>query len=190
MKERGFSLVEILVVLFVVVLITGLATLGINTGLRDRGSDDFLATIVATAEYALDEARFSGSDFGLLLARDASRAGEGALILHWRQRLPEGWRDPVGDAELFASLPVPDDVELELILDEQIVAVQDANVADSARGVPPQWLFLNSGETAVGELVLRSRKSGDRLGRLTWDALGRFETWRGDDDEPLSAYAP
>lgn len=190
MKARGFSLVEILVVLFVVVLITGLATLGFNTGLRDRGSEDFLAAVVATAEYALDEARFSGSDFGLLLARDASRAGEGARVLHWRQRLPEGWRSPAGDAELFAPLPVPEDVELELILDEQIVAVHDANAANAASGATPQWLFLNSGETAVGELVLRRRESGERLGRLTWDALGRFETWRGDNDEPLSAYAP
>mgnify|MGYP003132612454 CR=1 FL=1 len=190
MNSRGFSLVEMLVVLFVVVLITGLATLGINTGMKDRESEEFLADLVASAEYALDEARFSGSDFGLLVARDPARAGEGELVLLWRQRFVQGWRSPAGDAEIFRPRPVPDGIELELTLDEQAVAPQDENAADEANSQTPQWLFVASGETSAGELVLRSRETGERVGRLTWDALGRFETYHADDEEPLSAYTP
>jgi hypothetical protein len=43
-------------------------------------------------------------------------------------------------------------------------------------------VFFASGETQAGELLWRARDDGALLGRLQWDALGRFEA-AADDRE-------
>ncbi|MDP5071012.1 MAG: prepilin-type N-terminal cleavage/methylation domain-containing protein, partial [Congregibacter sp.] len=105
--HSGFSLIEMLVVLFVVVLMTSLVTLNVNSGANDRVVQEQLETLTAVAAYALDEAQFSGSDFGALFATSMNERGEPTLSVHWRQRLPQGWRAPAQSREIFSSLEFP-----------------------------------------------------------------------------------
>ena len=174
---RGFSLVEMLVVLFVVVLLTGVVSLSVDSGARDRIVRERVEALAAVATYALDEAQFVGSDFGVLFTRGLNDAGEDVTRAHWRQRLPEGWRAPPAPGELFAPIEFPGDVELELVLDGAPVALDEARAADAGRA--PQWLLLSSGETQAGELSVRERLAGELLWRLGWDALARFDSRSG-----------
>ena len=184
---RGFSLVEMLVVLFVVVLLTGLVSLSVDSGAGDRIVRERVEALAAVATYALDEAQFVGSDFGLLFTRGLNAAGEDVTRAHWRQRLPAGWRAPPAQGEVFAHIEFPGEVELDLVLDGAQVVLDDAAAAAAQRGRAPQWLLLSSGETQAGELSLRERRSGELLWRLDWDALARFDSRPGDRPSNLES---
>lgn len=177
---QGFSLVEMLVVLFVVVLLTGLVSLSVDSGAGDRIVRERVEALAAVATYALDEAQFVGSDFGLLFTRGLNAAGEDVTRADWRQRLPAGWRAPPAQGDVFAPIEFPGEVELDLVLDGAQVVLDDAAAAAAQRGRAPQWLLLSSGETQAGELSLRERRSGELLWRLDWDALARFDSRPGD----------
>ena len=169
--ERGFSLLEMLLVLFVVVLLTSLVTLNLGGDGGGREARQTLTTLRAAAAYAIDEAQFSGRDFGLLVQR--ADDGSDGLVLRWRERLPQGWRAPERSAEIFADIRPAGD--LTLILDGEAVIPAAPGAAVGPADTLPQWLFLASGETQSGELLLRHAQSAELLGRLSWDALGRFE---------------
>lgn len=197
MPQRGFSLIEMLVVLFVIVLMTGLVTLNVSSGGRDRLLQEQLESLVAVAGYALDEAQFRGSDFGVLFVNSVDASGELNVTAHWRQRLVQGWRPPEQSAQIFASVAFPASARLQIFLDgvEFLPAAEDAvdlaaqDAVASGPAVSPQWLLLASGETQAGELLVRQRDDDTLLWRLRWDALGRFEQFRGNNAESVNDYA-
>lgn len=187
--DRGFSLIEMLVVLFVIVLMTSLVTLNVNSGAGDRLVQERLETLVAVADYALDEAQFSGSDFGVLFAGSVNERGEPTITAHWRQRFNEGWREPQGSTDIFTPLEFPANARLQILLDDVELLPAALDAVNPAAGTSPQWLLLSSGETQTGELLIRSRDDDQLLWRLSWDALGRFEQFRGNNDETVDDYA-
>lgn len=178
---RGFSLIEMLVVLFVIVLMTSFVTLNINSGTGDRVLQNRVESLSAIAAYALDEAQFSGSDFGVLLVNSETEDGEATVTAHWRQRLSEGWREPQRSRDIFQPLEFPPDSLMQLFLEDAEVLALERVASDPASGAQPQWIFTASGETQPGELQLRSRDNGELLWRLRWDPLGRFEQLRGSN---------
>ena len=170
-RQRGFSLLELLVVLFVVVIITSLVTLTVNTGTRDRALDSEVRNLTDVATYAIDEAQISGRDYGLLLQR-RFQDGREYISYSWRERRPEGWREPTVAAELFAERQFEPMVEVELFLDD--LAVPEFAGDDAGRDAAPQVIFYSSGETTPGALEWRDRDSGNVLWRVEWDLIGRF----------------
>ena len=186
----GFSLIEVMMVLVVVVLLTSLVSLNLDSGTSSRDLQSRVEALLALASLALDEAQDTGSDYGLLLVQEVDTSGEPYVQGLWRQRLIVGWRDPVDPDGVFEPLEFPSEVELTLILDGVAVALTPAAVAaDENLGRAPQWLFTASGETQTGELVFSDREGGATLWRLTWDALGRFERFRGDNLDAEESYA-
>lgn len=165
--SRGFSLVELLVVLFVVVLMTSLATLGLNSGSRDRQVEAAVRGVMGVAAYALDEAQFSGRDYGFDLVHDPA---SDIWSTQWLERWPEGWRRPETARDVWAPSRFGVGVTPELMLDGRTVTLREATGEGNA---PPVVLYA-SGETAPGELTLRDRDTGNVLWRLRWDLLGRF----------------
>lgn len=177
--SRAFSLVELLVVLFVVVLMTSLATLGLNSGSRDRDIESAVRGVMGVGGYALDEAQFSGRDYGLRLVHEAA---SDSWRTQWLERWPEGWRRPETARDVWQSRSLGEGVAPELMLEGRSVALAGTDVEPAA----PPIVFYASGETAPGELTFRDRESGDLLWRLRWDLLGRFTLENADgrfDDE-------
>lgn len=178
-RSRAFSLVELLVVLFVVVLMTSLASLSLSPGAGDRVAERAARDIMGVAAYALDEAQFTGRDHGLRLVQDA---GAGTWRTQWLERWPEGWRRPESARDVWRAQELGQRVVPELSLEDRPVALQGDGRAlmDAA----PPVVFYASGETVPGALVLRDADGGAVLWRLRWDLLGRFtlENARGDVD--------
>lgn len=170
--SRAFSLVELLVVLFVIVLMTSLATLGFNAGSRDRGIESAVRGLMGVGAYALDEAQFSGRDHGVRLVRDAA---SDTWRTQWLERWSGGWRRPQSAMDVWEPQQFAADVSPELTLEGRPVALD----GDNAEADGPAIVFYASGETAPGELVFRDRASGDVLWRLRWDLLGRFTLENG-----------
>ena len=66
-RSSGFSLIEILIVLFIVSIIATLASVNIGSdNFKDRLETE-VKHLTRVAEFALDEAQLSGRDYGLLL---------------------------------------------------------------------------------------------------------------------------
>ncbi|MEE4277065.1 MAG: prepilin-type N-terminal cleavage/methylation domain-containing protein [Halieaceae bacterium] len=188
LRRAGFSLVEILVVLFVVVLLTSLVSLNLDAGGAERELRQRVDALLAIAGLALDEAAQSGSDFGVLFVRERNEDGDAVTRARWRQRQQPGWRRPRDELGLFRDIEFPAGVDLRLSLDSTAVSLFDARDGDEQTGRTPQWLLTASGETQTGELLLVERQSGDVLWRVTWDALGRFEVFRGERLETEQEY--
>lgn len=178
-RAGGFSLLEVLVVLLVVVVMVSLATLNTGSGGAARRLADEVRQLLAVAEYARDEAAFSGRDYGLLLSREV-RDGERVTVLRWREQRDGRWQRPRGGA-VFEPLVVPPALDLALRLEGAPVVLAEGPRAQS--GSPaPQVVFYASGETIPGSLTWRRADGGAFLWRLRWDLLGRFEAV----DDPLA----
>lgn len=172
---RGFSLLELLVVLFVVVIITSLATLNVGSGSQDLHLETQVRKLQNVALFALDEAQLSGRDMGLLLFLE-TRAPQTTVGFDWRERRPEGWRKPVAASEVFDQQALPAEVDVSLLVDN--VPATDLLPAPVAADAVPQVIFYASGEVVPGELELRRRDNGEILWRLQWDLLGRMTLQR------------
>ena len=178
--SRGFSLLELLVTLFVIVLVTSLVTLNVPAGGGDVQLEQKLRNLVDTAEYALDEAQFVGRDFGLLL-REIDAGGARVYAWDWRERQAQGWREPASGKDVFAGQKLPPNVELQLELEN--VAVTELSPRPGEEEQAPQVILYASGETIPGAIDVRSRDNGDLLWRLQWDLLGRFDLLRRGEEE-------
>jgi general secretion pathway protein H len=174
-RQAGFSLLELLVTLFVVVLVTSLVTLNIGSGGRDIELEAQVRSLADVASYALDEAQLLGVDYGLLLER-LEAGGELVYGYRWLERRPEGWREPGSGKELFAAQTLPADVELQLELED--VPVAEIAAAEGEGEPSPQVVLYASGEMTPGALELWRRNGGELLWRVEWDLLGRFSLLR------------
>jgi type II secretion system protein H len=181
-RPGGFTLLEILIVLFVISLVTSLAGLALNSGGRDMEFDAQVRQLADISSYALEEAQATGRDMGLYLER-AYEAGLPVYRYRWLQRRAEGWRPPEIDEALFGIRQLPPQVEVALVLDDLPLPELEPDTGDSERDLVPQVLFYASGETTPGVLELRSADSGDILWRIDWDLLGRFELLRRGEPE-------
>lgn len=199
--QGGFSLLELLVALFVVVIITSLVTLTVNSGSQDIELDARVRSLADISNYAVDEAQMRGVDMGLLFERVDLSEGT-AYSYSWRERTPQGWRRPIIDADIFDSRQLPVGLELllevegvqlevlsadELALEELSDGLSDTQNAVTEE-VGPQVIFYSSGEATVSSIQLREEKTGDLLWRVEWDLLGGSKLLRrgelpGDDTD-------
>mgnify|MGYP001815490451 CR=1 FL=1 len=175
LRQGGFSLLELLVTLIVVVLITSLVTLNVGSGSRDIQLEAQLRDIAGVAAYALDEAQMLGIDYGLLLYQDYDDS-QPVYAFAWRERREQGWRQPDSGKDIFAPGVLPADIELQLELEG--VPLEELSLASESEQVAPQVVLYASGEVSAGAILVRSRESGDLLWRVEWDLLGRFQLLR------------
>lgn len=182
-RPQGFSLLELLVVLFIVVLVVSLATLNLGSDSRDRRLADSVRLLADLVAFAQDEAQYSGRDIGLRLRR-RDEAAETRYVAVWRERWPQGWLAFAIPGEAFGDLEFPPGIELALSIDEVPVDLDAAAVPGQPEA--PQMIVFASGELTPGELQWRDAASGDVLWRSRWDFLGRFTLAdaQGDLDDP------
>lgn len=184
-RQRGFSLLELLVTLFVIVLVTSLVTLNVGTGGADLELQSTMEDLANVGNYALDEAQFADRDYGLLLTLEAGNEGP-VYRYQWLERGPAFWQIPASGKEVFAGGEFPAGLELQLVLDEEL---QDETLfTDLAEHPAPQITLYSSGEATPGTLDLLSTETGELLWQLEWGLLGDFRARRGKElpeDEDL-----
>jgi general secretion pathway protein H len=181
-RQRGFSLLELLVALIVVVLFTSLANLTINSGGQDIQLQSTVYNLADVAGYALDEAQMTGVDYGLLLREDQD-TGETIYSYQWLERGLDGWGAPISGKELFAEQRLPPGIALELQLEDAPFVELSPDDDGEAEIISPQVVFYASGEATVGTINVFQVEDGELLWRIEWDLFGRFDVLRRGEAE-------
>lgn len=170
-RHRGFSLLEIMVTLIVIVLVTTLVNLSVSSGGQDVALRAMAYELADVAAYALDEAQMTGIDYGLLLEEE-QQAGAQTYRYRWLERKLDGWGDPASGKDVFRQGELPPGVALELELEDSPLVELSLEEDEKDDRLSPQVVFYASGEATPGALNIRQEKGGELLWRIEWDLLG------------------
>ncbi len=178
-SSRGFTLIEILVVVVIIATVVSIALLSISVGGDDAELDQERRRLASLIETIQDEAMLQGREFGIEIMVSSYRFVEfDPLVRQWSEipgddlyrlrRLPEGL-----EFELFI-----DDRRIELEIDPERLDDPQRERAGSADNYVPHLFVFASGESTVFELHIVRRELDRRL-VLRGDVLGELEF--GDD---------
>ncbi|WP_317932526.1 prepilin-type N-terminal cleavage/methylation domain-containing protein [Halioxenophilus sp. WMMB6] len=176
-SAAGFSLIELMVVLFVMALAIGMATF---QGFRfdaDSELQNFGEEVYAQLQFGTDQALFGGEHLGLVPEVFNTASNEQAWQLTWHR-----WRD--GEWSPVTELPPikpPDFIKLGIEIDEQPVDLWRWLEFDKPL---PVIIFYGGGEALAATLILELDSQSaqsvrdlerryvhmqiNEMGRITW----------------------
>lgn len=147
---RGFTLLEILVVIVVIGVIVSAATLSVSVLGRDRESEDQTRRFWAVLVQVREESELQGLDMGVFISR------EGYEFLQFDTR-ENRWLPVAGDAFL-APRKLPEGLAFRLWLEKKAIVLKpdavDRSDKDEDKKWPPQLMVLSSGDILPFELQL------------------------------------
>jgi len=174
--ERGFTLIEILVVVIIIATISSIALLSINLVGDDRDLDTERKRLATLLEVAQDEAAMQGREFGLELLQTGYRFVE-------FDPLASQWSEILGD-DLFRLRKLPEGIELELYVEDKRIMLENDPVVFESKDADemqmgiddytPHLLLFSSGEMTAYEIRLRRHDSDQEL-VMRGDILGEIE---------------
>jgi general secretion pathway protein H len=175
MRNKGFTLIEILVVVVIMAVVISIAILSVGTTGRDTQLDDESRRIEGLVGLLHERALLEGRDFGL---RIEPAAYEFVVYEPIRDR----WMPLDQEAE-FRHRNLPKGLSFQLELDSQIVVIKpiDRNLASNEAPPGPQVAIAASGEGTPFRLTLL-RDGTTAKASVDGDALGKVS--RTGSDQP------
>jgi general secretion pathway protein H len=168
---KGFTLVEILVVLVIMALIVSMAVLSIGTTGRDRQLDEETRRIQGLVDLLHERALLEGRDFGLRIEPTAYE-----FVVYAADR--DRWQT-ITDENEFRHRDLPKGVSFQLELDSVQVVLKpiDKTFSTDAPPPPPQVAIAASGEGTPFRLTLvrddtqaRASVDGDAFGKTSHES--------------------
>lgn len=168
MRSKGFTLVEILVVLVIIAVVISITVLSINVTGRDTQIDDETRRIGALVDLLHERALLEGRDFGLRIEPTAYE-----FVVYDTRR--DRWLTFDQERE-FRHRDLPKGMSFQLEMDSVVVVLKpiDNNLSADTPPQRPQVAIAASGdETPFRLTVLRDTTqaaasvSGDSLGKTT-----------------------
>jgi general secretion pathway protein H len=168
MRSKGFTLVEILVVVVIMAIVISLAILSVHTTGRDAQLDEESRRIEGLMGLLHERALLEGRDFGLRIEPASYE-----FVIYDTRR--DRWVSFDNEHE-FRRRDLPKGVSFQLKLDSQVVVIKpiDRNLAGDAAAPGPQLAIAASGEWTPFRLTLmrdgttaKASVDGDALGKLS-----------------------
>lgn len=155
-RSKGFSLLEILVVLVVIGVIVSGATVAINFGGIDRELDKVVERLVSYCDHAADTAVFDGEPVGLVLVPPAWRDNplEEGWQYYWQKLGVAGWQN----IDELEPMDLASEYELAVTLDGELWEP----LADDRPELPvPAIVFFPGGDLTRFEIEVSHRDIED-----------------------------
>jgi general secretion pathway protein H len=168
MRSKGFTLVEILVVVVIMAIVISFAILAIGTSGRDSQLDEETRRVEGLLSLLHERALLEGRDFGM---RIEPTAYEFVVYDSHRDR----WM-PFDQENEFRRRTLPKGVSFQLQLDSRIVVIKaiDRSLSTDQAPAAPQLAIAASGEGTPFRLTLlrdgttaKASVDGDALGKLS-----------------------
>jgi general secretion pathway protein H len=158
---RGFTLLEILVVVVIIGVIVSAATIAVGVLGGDREAEEETRRFWAVLQQAREESELQSMDVALFVS------ATGYEYLSFDRRRNE-WASITYD-KLYAPRELPEGLQFRLRLDSREVVLKpdlpDRSDADEHKKWPPQIMVLSSGEVMPFELQIE-RDKADALWRV------------------------
>jgi len=168
MRSKGFTLVEILVVVVIMAIVISLAVLSIGTTGRDTQLDEESRRIEGLVGLLHERALLEGRDFGVRIEPAAYE-----FVVYDQRR--DRWVTFDQEHE-FRHRDLPKGVSFQLELDSHTVVIKpiDRNLTSDSTPPAPQLAIAASGEGTPFRLTLlregtssKATVDGDALGKIT-----------------------
>jgi general secretion pathway protein H len=165
-RNRGFSLLELLIVVMIIGIFAGAAILSMGVVGRDRELEREALRLQSLLSLLREEALMQSRDYGLLL-----NATGYEFFLYDRKNA--AWLAP-GDDRLLQPHVLPTALRLDLVLEDRDLALEPDFQAQGLKAPEPQVVLLSSGELTPFEVDLyRPPRDGRYI--LTAEITGKLE---------------
>jgi general secretion pathway protein H len=175
MRSKGFTLVEILIVLLIITVVISLTVLTVNSTGRDSQLDEESRRIEGLVGLLHERALLEGRDFGLRIEPAAYE-----FVVYDSRR--DRWLMLDQERE-FRHRELPKGVTFQLQLDSQTVVIKaiDRNLS-SGEPPRPQVAIAASGDGTPFRLILlreatqaKAVVDGDALGKISRESSNKVE---------------
>ena len=176
MRSKGFTLVEIMVVLVVIAIVVSLSVLSIGVTGRDAQLDEESRRIEGLVSLLHERALLEGRDFGLRLEPTAYE-----FVVYDPRR--DRWL-PLDEDHEFRRRELPKGLSFQLELDSQVVVIKaiDRALSGGQTAPGPQVAIAASGEGTPFRLTLL-RQGATAKASVNGDALGKITRVSSDQPE-------
>jgi general secretion pathway protein H len=174
--EKGFTLVEILVVVVIMAVVISLTVLSVSATGRDSQLDEESRRIEGLVGLLHDRALLEGRDFGLRIEPTSYE------FVFWDTRR-QRWL-MLDQEQEYRHRELPKGISFQLQLDSQTVVIKAIDRDLSADEVPPgpQIAIAASGEGTPFRLILQ-RDATAAKAAVDGDALGKISRENSDHQE-------
>ena len=172
--SRGFSLIELLVVVFIIGLFAGMAVLSLNVVGVDRELEREALRLQSLLDTLMDEAVLQTRDYGVLFTNNGYR-----FFVYDYPSL--SWLDPVGD-EFLREHRLTEPLAMTLFLEDREVVLDSEYEPEFGQQPQPQVVLLASGGITPFEARLFRDPAGGRY-LLEGTLDGSLEVTRSGFDE-------
>jgi general secretion pathway protein H len=181
-RPDGFSLIEILVVIVIIGIISGIALLSLGILGDDRQLQTEARRLTSLIEVAQDEAMMQGREFGVEFMNDSYRFVEYDPFINQ-------WGELIGD-DMLRLRQLPDDVEFVLMLEGQRVLLEndparfedpeETSTRDLTETYSPHVYIFSSGDITPYDLEI-TRRNDNQTVAIKSDLTGAIEVVTGED---------
>ena len=181
-RARGFSLIEILVVVVILGIVSSIALMSLGVLGDDRELRTEAQRMQTLLEIAQDEAMLQGREFGMEIMLTSFRFVE-------YDPYANQWGEVIGDDTLRLR-ELPEDVEFDLLLEDRHVELElnpaefgdpeDTANRDPSENYAPQLLIFSSGDMSPFELHITRAYDREEI-ILRRDLTGVFEIVANED---------
>lgn len=167
---RGFTLIEILVVIIVVGLLAALAVVNLGGSGQSREMEKEIRELYLLMQTASEQAILNNEEIGLRVLED----GYQFVVFDEQSR---EWTEQV--QRLFRPRSLPEWLVVTPLIEDGL-----PTLAGEEDKLEPDMVFFSSGEVTPFELEFTAGSDRDRMHRLTSDGVNGIE-WQspGDEDE-------
>ena len=178
MRSKGFTLVEVLIVMLIITVVISLTVLSVTSTGRDSQLDEESRRIEGLLGLLHERALLEGRDFGLRIGPTAYEF----VAYDTRRNL---WLMLDQERE-FRHRELPKGITFQLQLDSQTVVIKPID-RDLSNGAPPnpQIAIAASGEGTPFRLILvrdatqaKTAVDGDALGKISRESSNKVEKQR------------
>ncbi len=171
-RQQGFTLLEILVVMFLIALSVSMARVAFSGG-DDKRLTDAAERFAATARFMSEQSVLGGERVALFVTREASGPDE-RWCYRWQRHRDSAW-EPASD--FVEPRCFPPGAQLDMLVEGEPYEYDPRQTVEL-----PVLIFFPSGEATPFELALFKDAFSDDVQRVEIDIMAGVR-WRNQDKE-------